>query len=253
MNIDELLGLMKKRRSIRRFKPDPIPDEYVTKVLEAARWAPSGANAQPWEFIVVKDQKTKDAMAELYRQIRPEHYFIEQTRQEDLRHNNLLTMPTELPNFKDAPVLIVVCGDRRTFQASVLAGTFIGSGGSMDSTYQKSLANAIFSMHLAAAALGLGAQWASVIDDWGNMLRPLLGIPPVLHIHVIVPLGYPAYEPKSAYRRELEEIVHYEKYDMSKYRTGDQIIAFIRELRGRTKPAYEVNRTPKGGKKSVGE
>jgi len=230
MDIDELLGLLKKRRSIRKFKSDPIPDEYVNKVIEAARWAPSGANAQPWEFIVVKDQKTKDAMARTYMETRPEHYYIETTRREDLRHNNLLTMPTDPPTFKDAPVLIVVCGDRRTFQSSVLAGTFIGSGGSMDSTYQKSMANAIFSMHLAATALGLGSQWASVIDDWGNVLRPILGVPPILHLHVVVPLGYPAYQPKDSYRRSVSEIVHYEKYDLSKHRSDNDVIDYINKL-----------------------
>ena len=58
MEIDELLELMKTRRSMRRFKPDPIPDEYIEKMLEAARWSPSGANAQPWEFIIIKEPET---------------------------------------------------------------------------------------------------------------------------------------------------------------------------------------------------
>ena len=56
MDYESLLELIKKRRSIRGFKPDPIPDKYVDKIIEAARWAPSGANSQPWEFIVIKKQ-----------------------------------------------------------------------------------------------------------------------------------------------------------------------------------------------------
>lgn len=79
---------------IRRFKPDPIPDEYIDKMIEAARWSPSGANAQPWEFIIVKDPKTKTRMAELYREIQHEHYIIEQTRGEELRHHQLRSPPT---------------------------------------------------------------------------------------------------------------------------------------------------------------
>ena len=66
MNIDGFLELARKRRNIRRFKPDLIPDECIEKILEAARWAQSGANAQPWEFIVVKDKDTKDKIADLY-------------------------------------------------------------------------------------------------------------------------------------------------------------------------------------------
>ena len=66
MKIDELLDLLRTRRSTRKFKPDPIPDEYIEKIIEAARWAPSGANGQPWEFIVIKDQQTKTRIAELH-------------------------------------------------------------------------------------------------------------------------------------------------------------------------------------------
>ena len=59
MNIDELLKLLKTRRSIRRYKPNPIPDEYIDKIIEAVRWSMSGANAQPWGFIIIKDPETK--------------------------------------------------------------------------------------------------------------------------------------------------------------------------------------------------
>ena len=65
MNYESLLELVKNRRSIRRFKPDPIPDEYVDKIIEAARWAPSGFNSQPWEFVVVKKQELKDRIVQL--------------------------------------------------------------------------------------------------------------------------------------------------------------------------------------------
>ena len=54
MDIDHLINLLKSRRSIRAYKPDPIPDEFIQKIIEAARWAPSGGNSQPWEFIVIK-------------------------------------------------------------------------------------------------------------------------------------------------------------------------------------------------------
>jgi nitroreductase len=68
MDYQSFLELVKKRRSIRRFKPDPIPDEYVDKIIEAGRWAPSGFNLQPWEFVVVKDKELKDKIVEFSRQ-----------------------------------------------------------------------------------------------------------------------------------------------------------------------------------------
>src|SRR3977135_349679 len=61
---DTLLELVRNRVSVRKLKPDPIPDEYVEKILEIGRWAMSGANGQPWEFVVLKDPKIK---AELFR------------------------------------------------------------------------------------------------------------------------------------------------------------------------------------------
>ncbi|MBI4332574.1 MAG: nitroreductase family protein, partial [Chloroflexi bacterium] len=60
MEIDEFLSIVRRRRSCRKFRPDPIPDEWVEKILEAGRWAMSGANGQPWEFIVINDPSIRD-------------------------------------------------------------------------------------------------------------------------------------------------------------------------------------------------
>lgn len=232
MQIDSFLELARRRRSIRRFKPDPIPDEYVEKILEAGRWAMSGANAQPWEFIVVKDPETKRGIIDTWFEPRMEAYLIEQMRIEELRHQQLLQPPVATPGFKDAPVWIVVVGDRRTWHATVLVGTL------QPTTYPKNMANATQNMHLAAAALGLGSQWVSVGYHWGQSLKAILDVPLVLDIHTIVPIGYAAYKPKANYRRELKEIVHYEKYDRSKYRSSEDIIKYLQHLREQTKVPY---------------
>ncbi len=65
---DELLELVKKRHSCRRFRPDPIPDGHVEKLLEAARWAMSGGNSQPWELILVRNRKTIGALYKAYQE-----------------------------------------------------------------------------------------------------------------------------------------------------------------------------------------
>ncbi len=241
IQIGEFLQLVRKRRSIRRFKPDPIPDEDVEKILEAGRWAMSGANGQPWEFIVVKDQDTKDKMAEQYVEHRKREYNIERTRVEELRQPMFTVPPTGPPSFQHAPVIIVVVGDRRTYQATVLSPHFLLPGeGGVDATYLKGVANATMLLHLTAAVLGLGSQWFSVGGLWNDTLKGLLGVPAELTIHTIVPIGYPAYKSPPPYRRELKEIVHYEKYDHSKYRTDDDMYNFIVDLRRRTRAAYDV-------------
>ena len=65
MEIESFIELLKSRRSIRAYKPDPIPDKYIQKIIEAARWAPSGGNSQPWEFVVIKRKDLKDRIAAL--------------------------------------------------------------------------------------------------------------------------------------------------------------------------------------------
>ncbi len=236
MEIDEFLSLARKRRSIRRFKPDPVPDECLNKILEAARWAMSGANAQPWEFVVVRDKDTITRIAELYCEHQMSFvHSLELTRAPEFRHHQVSFATSGPLPFKDAPLIIVVCGDPRTVQATVL-GAHINDG--EYTTFHSNMANAATMIHLAAAALGLGAQWVSMLPLWESSLKNLLGIPEVYRIYVFVPVGYPAYKPKGASRRKLAEMVHLEKYDSSKYRTHEQVIQYTAELRKKTREAY---------------
>ena len=66
MNYENLLELVKNKRSIRRFRPDPLPEGIVEKVLEVARHVPSAANAQPWEFVVVEDPEIKKNISKFF-------------------------------------------------------------------------------------------------------------------------------------------------------------------------------------------
>jgi nitroreductase len=231
MNIDELLDLMRKRRSYRKFKPDPVPDEYINKILEAGRWAQSGSNAQPWEYIVIKSQETKNKLAERWVPTRLHTFNIEKIRRPDMIHH-ALHKPQGTPpgSWKDAPVLIVVCGDRRTMMASVLYMNFITTEGGPSSVFIKNMANTVHNMHLAVAALGLGSQWLSVDYVFEQDVKAILGIPPILEVHSLVAIGYPEYQLGTGYRRDLNEIVHLEKYDFSKHRSDDEVIDFIMRL-----------------------
>lgn len=240
MQIDEFLDLVRKRRSIRAFKPDPIPDEYVEKIIEAARWAMSGANGQPWEFIIVKDKDTRAKIVEICERGQKERWVIEQSRVEDLRHPGWkASIKPGKPGFKDAPVMIVVCGDTRTYQASAMPVHFLtDSDGGFGAVFIKNMANATHNIHLAAAALGIGSEWFTLNAAMGVHLRALLDVPDEIDMHTLIPIGYPAHTPPPPYRRELNEIMHFEKYDWSKYRTGADIHDFIRKLRQITDPAY---------------
>jgi len=240
VNIDEFVELARTRRSVRRFKPDPVPDEYIEKMLEAARWAQSGANAQPWEFIVVKNKGVKDKIVAFHEEHRRRAWAIEKTRIKELRHPAYTDgIKPGSPGFKNAPVFIVVCGDPRTIQASVLITHFLANEGGPGAHFLKGIGNTTQIIHLAAASLGLGTQWVSVNVCLEASLKKLLDVPDELAIHTIIPVGYPAIVPPASYRREREEFVHYEKYDQTKFRSGDDVYEYLVDLRLRSHPSYK--------------
>jgi len=227
MDYQNLLESVKNRRSIRRFKPEPIPDEYVEKIIEVARWAPSGANSQPWEFIVIKEKELKDRIVALIKEQAEHARKMELTREEGKR------MPTvertaERPGFQDAPVFIVLCGDVRTQEAYPLIAFY----SHRDSNFVSSLANTFLYMHLAAASLGLGSQWVTSSDLplVQSQLKQLLGMPRELVIYDMIAIGYPAYKPNPRLLREKDEMVHYERFNKAKFRTEEQITSFIAEI-----------------------
>lgn len=232
---DVLLRIARKRRNIRGFKQDPVPEDTVEKVIEVARWAMSGANGQPWEFVVVKDQSTRAKIFELYQEQRRVNDAMESTRVPEMRHPSTGTLREGQPLFKDAPVIIAVCGDPRTLQATVLQAYIIGSEREV---FHMNMANVTFLIHLAAAALGLGAQWVSTSPIWESRLKALLGIPDFFKVPQLVPIGYLDYKPPPPYRRKLEELMHTEKYDVSRFRSDEDIVKFITQLRQRTAAAY---------------
>lgn len=228
MQIDEFLSLARTRRSIRRWKPDPVPDEYVQKILEAARWSMSGANAQPWEFIVIKDRETKKKMAEAFEKYLEMSFIMEQARSEEHRHHGFRGKAAKkaLP-WVDAPVVICVVGDQRTVMASALFFRYYDHP-----TFEHNMANATHMICLAAASLGLGAEWVSVHQPYGEEIKRILGIPPAIRVFTLVPIGYPAEAPRP-YRRELNDLIHHEKYEMSKFRPQADILEYIKLVRER--------------------
>jgi len=232
VDYESLLELVKKRRSSRRFKPEPIPDEYVDKVIEAARWAPSGANSQPWEFIVIKKEELKHKIAQLIKEHRNLTYKMELTREPALRFPSQ-TGPVEGFGFDDAPVFIILCGDTRTKEAYPLNSVFEKG----QSIFDSSLASAFLYMQIAATTLGLGSQWVSAIRNFfvQCLVKDLLGIPKELEIYDMMAVGYPVSEPQPRPMRAKEEMVHQDYYDQTKFRTEEQVKDFIAALRkGRT-------------------
>jgi nitroreductase len=241
-----LMDVLLRRLSVRRFKPDPLPEGAVEKILEAGRWAMSGANGQPWEFIVVTDPVMKQKLFNQYQeQLIDYNFWMEQIRMPELRHPafHLTGSPEEQlqklqarTGWATAPVLIVVLGDGRRQWATVMGGHTFGRH---QSHLSDALANTSTLIHLAAATLGLGAQWVTIHIEDG--FKHILGVPDVMTMHSIIPVGYPDVPPRKGVRRPLAEIVHQDGYDMSKHMTNREIVEYLRQLRAKTIPKYKIS------------
>ena len=146
MNYNDLLKLVKKRRSFRRFKSDPVPDIMVQQVLEAGRHVPSAGNAQPWEFLVVKDKEMKKNIT----------MSIARDGARSIEKDPTMYVEVAVqPHLHTAPVLIIVCSDPRlqdTFPVWLDGNTLV----------RQSVAICIYAIQLAAESLGLATAWATI-------------------------------------------------------------------------------------------
>lgn len=168
---------IKNRRSIRRFKEKEVPEEELKKVLEAVKWAPSWANTQIWDVIVVDDRKLK----------------------EELR----ATLPESNPANKgivEAPLLVVFCGKKGK------SGYYKGEQATDKGDWLMfDLGLAMQNFMLEAYNRGLGTVCVGLFDH--QKARDILDIPEDEEVVTMTPLGYPLKLPKAPPRRSLDEFV----------------------------------------------
>ncbi len=224
---EQLMDVVRNRLTSRQFNPKiGVPREHIEMVLEAARHAPSGANAQPWHYIVVTDPEVKRKIAD---------YFVEEQRR---RAKMKMKFPT--PNYRGletAPGFIVVVADFRFMRAFPV----LLDGSDLDKQYQQnaerillqSVAASTMSAHLAAAALGYQVWWVTAIGQEAaqTALKPLLGIPDDLAVIDIMLFGMPAKPPYKRWKKTLPQIMNWERFNMANYMTIEQIDQWVREER----------------------
>ena len=234
MEYNELLELVKSRRSIKRFKPDPIPDEDIDNIIETARWAPSGFNMQPWEFVVVRDKELRDNIVQICRTA------MEQSRGMEATRESWQFRPTQRPaglprsvanDFSIAPVFIICFGDTRTNLGLPMSRRY--DPYTLEVTFVSGLASAFLYMHLAATTLGLASQWVSAVSNpYGHcMVKNLLGVPPDMIAYDMMVVGYPDGEPAPRIVRDRSEMVHYDYCGEGKFRSDEAIKDFIYRVR----------------------
>jgi 5,6-dimethylbenzimidazole synthase len=233
-----LLEVISSRRTSRAFNPDfSIPDEHYDLILDAARHAPSGANAQPWHFIVIKDKETKASIAE---------YFVaEQRRRAKLK----MKFPT--PNYhglESAPGLIVVATD---FRWTAAFPVLKNDDSDLNRMYRQnaerillqSVAAATMNAHLAAAALGYGVWWVTAIgqEEAQTAMKPLLGIPEELSVLDIIAFGPPLKPAYKRWKKDLSEMRSIDKFDQSQFRSQEEIEDWVSNQRQKVMYRSEDN------------
>jgi nitroreductase len=194
----ELFEAINTRRSIRRYKPDPVDDQAVEKILEAGRWAPSWSNTQCWHFVVVRDPEVKAELGEC------------------LLNFKLPDKEIENPAVKilnTVPVVIVVCAEMG--KSGGPPGQAAGSGGGFFTDkgdwFMFDTALAVQNMVLAAHALGLGTVIIGTID--AAKAEKALNVPAGYRVVTLFPVGVPDTEGKAPPRKELSEIVTKDRWD----------------------------------------
>jgi nitroreductase len=190
-------------RSMRRLKPDPVPNELIRKILEAGTCAPSGGNMQRWRFLVIRDQKVKETVGALYKrawdeQVAPRYRSGEPapgtSRERFLR---LLDAAEYLANhIHEAPVWIVPCLE----------------GATPTRTSGSSIYPAVQNMLLAARALGLGATLTTLYLNFEKEAEAALGLPPNVHSYALLPIGYPMGRFGPVRRVPLADVVYEDRW-----------------------------------------
>jgi nitroreductase len=205
----DLFDAIQERKSIRRYKQVPVPDEDIRKILDAGRWAPSANNIQPWSFIVIKDNEILGSMADAVRDMidRMVPYAESEKQAQRLAayKGNYYTF------FENAPVVIAVCMEAYDAGTDRLLSKM---GYSADDIKRlrplpglQSVAAAIQNMLLAIHALGYGSCWMTGPLVAQEAFEKLLGFGKERSLAALLPMGVPDENPPSRPRKPVEEMM----------------------------------------------
>ena len=189
----ELMEAIKGRRSIRKYRTEPVPEEALQTVLEAARWAPSWSNTQCWRLVVVRDKETKSKLADTLKGIKAGR-----------------TNPAD-EAVRTAPIVIALCAELG------VTGYYRDESGENklatdngESWFMFDVALAAQNMSLAAHSLGLGTVHTGLLD--AAEAARIVGLPENVVLVELLPLGLPDEQPAARPRKEINEFVFLEKY-----------------------------------------
>lgn len=191
-----LFEIIKSRRTVREFRPDPVPGEHILKILDMARSAPSSGNQQPWKFLVVQDRAKLDLLKgraaawfleDYEKRMRPAPEVMDKLRKQ---------VPETMARVLSAPVYVAVLTDSRSAYPP-------------DNRHDGPLAVAM--LMIAARALGYGTGYYTTYFPEAKM-REFLGIPERYNLVCFTPIGVPVEWPPAPPKKPLEEFIVFGKF-----------------------------------------
>jgi nitroreductase len=207
-----LLETMMTQRALRRVLPVPVDDAVVLKCIELALRAPTGANGQNWEFIVVKDRRVKEKLARRYRQAWKVYYggvFRRVAARDESMAKIARAVQWQVDHLIEVPVLVVACLRLSAREGRV---PFALMPHAALSGYWGSIYPSVQNLLLAARAMGLGASLIT-LPLWSlTSARRILNLPLSVTPCCIVPLGWPRGRYGPTTRRPVDEVTHLDAY-----------------------------------------
>lgn len=223
---DDLIAVVRKRRSVRRFAPgQSVPRETLLRIAEAARWAPTGANSQCFDLVIVDDPGMRERVLDV---------FLAQS-------NRLIDHVKGFPAVKktymaNTVAIFIVLADARWKAAFPVATSTEWTEEYRENNERILLASigaVVQNIQLAVTAVGLTSAWLSGggEDTTNRGLQELLGYPDCMRAIGTIPVGVPEKDLASRYRRPLESMVHWNGYQADKFRPDAMVDYYVSDVR----------------------
>lgn len=206
MNKETFKNLYKKRRTVRKFLNDEVPDDDIKYMIDAARLAPSGMNSQAWKFLAIKNKSILNKMAEeVDNNIKS--FYPEINNEKDVKR--IESFKFYYLFFKDAPLVVAALGEKTNTFFSKITHKY-----NLDSHYGElvdpdilSLGGAIENMILAAAVLGYGSAWMTGPVRYQKQLEKILNVEDKYHLASLIAIGKPVKEKAGPPKKSLDDVL----------------------------------------------
>lgn len=225
-NIAAFWDVIRRRRSVRKFEPGKtVGRDVLERIVDCGRWAPSGANVQCWDFIVVDEPKVRDDVSSIF------------LRQAQRLVDHAVGFPAVKKTYlANTAAIILVIGDPRwkvCFPQPTSKESEREYLDNNEAIFLCSLGAAIQNIQLGVTAEGLTSAWLSGGGEklTNRELAELLGYPKWMKAYATIPIGYPSVEQNRRYRRPLSQLLHWNRYQPRQYRRHEQVDFYESTLR----------------------